>query len=321
MKHLVESPAIDVRDLVVVYPGRRGQAARHALRDVSLTIQPGTMVALLGPNGCGKSTLIKSICGMMTPQQGSVRVNGLDRAADIRHQIGVVFQAESLDPHLTVLENLRDQAVLYGLNRSDAHTRIRELLREAALDDRANTFVKTLSRGLARRVDLVRALLHQPRVILLDEPTVGLDPAARDSFLSALGRKRSNAPLTVLMSTHLIDEADHADRVILMHEGRIVADDTPAGLRTSLGSMLLTIHDDRWSPSDDSTQWVRSTGHSARWMRPLSDASDETAQLASQLAREGVSFSIAPPTLADVFLHRTGAALAERASDASGVAP
>lgn len=321
MTQSAEHPAIKVRDLAVVFPGRRGHTARHALRGVSLTIEVGTTVALLGPNGCGKSTLIKSICGLITPQHGFVHVNGFDRAADIRHQLGVVFQSESLDPHLTVLENLRDQAVLYGINRSDAANRIRKLLREAALEDRADAFIKTLSRGLARRVDLVRALLHQPRVILLDEPTVGLDPVARDSFLSALASKREDAPLTVLMSTHLIDEADHADRVILMHEGRIVADDTPAGLRTSLGSMLLTIHDDRWSPSDERTQWVRSTGHGARWMRPLGHAADDAARLASQLARDGVSFSIAPPTLADVFQHRTGAMLTERTANASEAAP
>jgi ABC-2 type transport system ATP-binding protein len=298
-------PAISLCDIRLVYPARRRQPAREALRGITLSVAEGQHVALLGPNGSGKSTLIRVITGMAQPTSGQARI--VDRTpAEARPALGVVFQNAGLDRHLTVWENLRDSATLYGLPPATARDVIADLLREMRLDDRRHALVKTLSGGLARRVDLCRALLSQPRVLILDEPTTGLDPVARREFLDQVESRRAaaNRALTVLMSTHLTDEADRADRVIMLHEGRVVADDAPAALRQRMGERRVTVHDAAWSPSGSSL-WRRTPGG---WTRELG-SNDEVVGLAAALAREGVPMSIAPPTLDDVFEQLTGARL------------
>jgi ABC-2 type transport system ATP-binding protein len=307
--------ALAVQRVSFAYPGRRRREAdRTALRELSLSIPAGQRVALLGPNGSGKSTLMKIIGGLLAPDRGAVRVFGRHTQADIRPQIGVIFQSEALDSILTVFENLRDQAVLYGLTRSEAVDRIDDELERARLTDDRNTPIRTLSGGLKRRVDLCRALLHRPRLLLLDEPTVGLDPAARETFLRELERRADDDRLTILMSTHLTDEADRHDRVVLIDEGRIVADDSPAALRHELGERQVTVLDDDWTPPQtDRDDWRRASGG---WSRPVGDAPDA---IVAPLLASGVSFSIAPPTLADVFEACTGHRLDE--DDPSLTAP
>jgi ABC-2 type transport system ATP-binding protein len=187
------------------------------------------------------------------------------------------------------------------------------------LADRRHALVKSLSGGLARRVDLCRALLSQPRLLILDEPTAGLDPIARREFLDQLAIRSSRpgessdaagvaaaTPLTLLTSTHLIDEAERMQRVLMMYEGRIVADGSPAGLRQQVGVRRVCVEDEHWSPpSHDASSWHRTAQH---WTRDLHDENEAPA-IASQLASAGVSFSIASPTLADAFEQLTGAQL------------
>lgn len=296
--------ALEVGGVRFTYPARRGQKAREALKGVSVSVPPGQRIALLGPNGSGKSTLMKIICGMLPPDSGTFRVFGQTSLDEIRRSLGVVFQSEGLDPHMTVYENLRDQASLYGLSRRDARDIIEEELEKAGLADRRGSLVKTLSKGLARRVDLCRALLHKPRLILLDEPTVGLDPLARERFLDTLETRWRKENLTILMSTHLIDEADRLDRVVFLHQGEIVADDPPAKLRQQLGRQRMTVLDGQWTPpASESEKWQQC---GVGWWRPLGDDRDEAASLASELALSGVPCTIAPPTLADVFEKLTG---------------
>lgn len=261
---------------------------------------------MLGPNGSGKSSLIRIICGLLQSDAGEVVVFGKFDPVERRRSLGVVFQNDSLDPHMTVYENLRDQAVLYGLAGSEAAKRIAASLEEAGLSDRRDDLVKTLSLGLARRVDLCRALLHHPPLLLLDEPTVGLDPVAREAFLALIDRKRDEENLTVLMSTHLMDEADRQDRVVLLHKGRLVADDTPTALRNDLGSMLVTVHDGNWLPSSTMESWRRASG---TWTLQLGNDTESMRTIAADLAAARVPYSIAPPTLADVFEHYTGTKL------------
>ena len=307
----VKSTAIDAIELEGVsftYAARRRQPAQRALDDISLRVPPGQLVALLGPNGSGKSTLMRLVCALLEPQAGRMVSFGHSAPAAIRSRLGVVFQAASLDRHLTVIENLRDQAALFGMRGSTARQRIMRELADAGLGDRADSLVKTLSGGLKRRADLVRALLHDPLLLLLDEPTVGLDPAAREQFLQSVESRRSTRSMAVLLSTHLIDEADRCDRVVLMHQGRIVADDSPQALRRRLGSMRVTVANDGERgggepPRIDGVSW---TGSAGSWSASLDDDADRARRVAAELAGRGTAFSIAPPTLADLFQHLTG---------------
>jgi len=303
------SNALTVDHVSLVYPGDRMRPDVHALDEVDLAIAPGETVAMLGPNGSGKSTLLKIICGLLPADRGSVRVFGYPDLMSIRSRIGMVFQHDALDPHMTVYENLRDQAALYDLQRDQARARIDASLDAIGLTSRRNAPVKTLSRGLARRVDLVRALLHKPKVVLLDEPTVGLDPSAREQFLEQLNERRRCDGVTILLTTHLVDEADRQDRVVLLHEGRIVADDTPTALRRRLGAQRITVTDNRWTPPEDGLlRWRR---ESDGWRAIVDEhARQEAEEIVVQLVREHVPCDVAPPTLADVFEHVTGRELA-----------
>lgn len=318
-----ESFAIDVESIRVTYPARRKQPASHAVRGVTLRIPPGQRVALLGPNGSGKSTLFRTICGRLTPDNGNVRLLNrdldsveTDARGSVRGALGVVFQDDSLDPFFSVRDNLLQHARFFGMEPKLARRRIHEILKQSGLADREDALVRTLSQGLARRVDLCRALVHEPEILLLDEPTVGLDPGARRAFLDLLDHLHETRNLTVLMSTHLTDEADRQDRVILMHEGEIVADGSPTELRHEVGDRILTVltesgsdHDSAsWSPEPDQRPaWRYRRGLWVRAIDQLNAA--EVAQMTRPLIETGVAFTIAPATLEDVFLQRTGRSL------------
>lgn len=301
----------------MTYPRRGRQPALAALDGVDLTIAPGQSVALLGPNGSGKSTLIRIIAGMLAPDRGAVRVFDCASSNQARALLSVVFQSPGLDRLMTVAENLRDQAALYGLRGRDAGMRIDAELKSAELDDRRDALVRTLSGGLIRRVDLCRALLHRPALLMLDEPTVGLDPAARERFLQVLEERRQRDGLTVLLSTHLIDEADRCDRVVLMHKGRIVADGAPEQLRARLGEWRVAVLG-RELPERvmRSLPWRRIGGG---WAAPLQGGGEVARNVAAELTSAGCAFTMGPPTLADVFEELTGAALEREANKAAAI--
>lgn len=284
-----------------------------ALGGVSLEINAGSIVALLGPNGSGKSTLLKLVAQLDRPQGGSITVLGETSADAIRARIGVVFQAPSLDRRMTVRENLLAHSALQGLAGAVAKTRIGELMGVMDLADRLDARVGTLSLGLVRRVDLARALLHEPDVLLLDEPTVGLDPPSRAAFLGAVRAERDLRGASVVMSTHLVDEAEMADRVVLMHRGRIVADGTPGDLRATLGPRVLVVSGDPATLNDDAASahlggltWIR---RADGWAAAMAD-DPACAKAVAALVATGRSFSVGPPTLADLFTKMTGEALA-----------
>jgi ABC-2 type transport system ATP-binding protein len=237
----MSAPAVDIQGVTHRY----GQ--HEALRSVTLDVPTGALYGLLGPNGSGKTTLFRILSTLMPPSEGDARVFGLDTTQQpeaVRNRLGVVFQDPALDEALTVRENLRFQSSLYGLNGADRRDRIDELLARLDVTDRVDDPVKALSGGLKRRVDLARGLLHRPDLLLLDEPTTGLDPAARRAFWTAIDRLREAEGTTLLLATHLMDEAERCDRVGILSDGALVADGTPAALKAELGDQTLWVETD-----------------------------------------------------------------------------
>lgn len=210
-----------------------------AVGGVSLEIRAGELVALLGPNGAGKSTLFQLLSGLFTPDSGRIVVMGHDMAREpipALAGLGIVFQQPTLDLELTVKGNLRFHAGLHGFPRAETDRRIADVLARVGLTEAAHTKVQNLSGGNRRRVELARALLHEPRVLLMDEATVGLDPASRTELLAFIRELRTSRSVAVLWATHLCEEVNGADRVVVMNRGKILQDTTPAALMAATGS-------------------------------------------------------------------------------------
>jgi ABC-2 type transport system ATP-binding protein len=285
---------------------------RRALDGVSFDVQRREIFALLGPNGGGKTTLFKILSTAFKPTGGTAQIFGLDvqsQADDVRQRIGVVFQNPSLDKKLTVLENLRYHAQLYGLRGKAMESRVNEMMERVAVADRATSLVETLSGGLARRVELAKGLLHRPELLILDEPSVGLDPGARRDLWLYLTKLRDNEGVTILVTTHLIDEGDRSDRVLVLNEGKVVALDTPAALKDQIGGDVITIvskEPERLSglirdkfqltPTvmNGTVRIEKHQGHAF-----ISQAVDSFSELVD-------SINLSKPTLEDVFIARTG---------------
>jgi ABC-2 type transport system ATP-binding protein len=234
----------DERGTVAVESLSHRYDGRDALCDVSFQVEHGTIFALLGPNGGGKSTLFKILTTLIRPTAGTARVAGADVRTEpnrVRQRIGIVFQKSSVDAKLTVLENLKHQGHLYGLSGRPLAERCDEVLGRFDLDERRDDRTETLSGGLQRRVELAKGLLHRPRVLILDEPGTGLDPAARAGFMAHLSELRDREGLTCMLTTHLMDEADRCDRIGFLDRGRLLALDSPAALKRTIGGDVLTI--------------------------------------------------------------------------------
>jgi len=218
--------------------------SRVALSNVSFEVKAGEIFGLLGPNGGGKSTLFRILSTMMAPTGGRAEVAGHDVARDpsaVRRSIGVVFQTQSLDKALTVAENLRAQGHLHGLSGPKLRERMEQVVDRLGLADRRNDLVETLSGGLKRRVEIAKGLLHRPVVLLMDEASTGLDPGARRDLWQYVEELRSGEGVTILLTTHILDEADRCDRLALLHQGRVVAEGTPAHLRSRIGGDVVVL--------------------------------------------------------------------------------
>src|SRR6185503_4641239 len=214
----------------------------RAIDGVSLKAQPGEFIALLGPNGAGKTTLFQLLSGLFTADSGRIEVMGHDMAHDpvpALAQLGIVFQQPTLDLELSITANLLFHAGLHGIPRATAQERIASELKRLGLAERANDKTSQLSGGNRRRVELARALLHDPRVLLMDEATVGLDPASRSELLKLLLTMRAERSVAVLWATHLCDELPDADRVIVLHRGKVLADTTPGELVAKAGAATI----------------------------------------------------------------------------------
>lgn len=229
---------------IVVTSLRKSYGAFEAVKDLSFEVPQGSVFAFLGANGAGKSTTIGCITTTLSPTSGRISVDGLDVVRDsdtVRKRIGVVFQQSILDPLLTVEENLKSRAGFYGLGRAKTNARIKELTELVALDSFLRRPYGQLSGGQKRRADIARAIIHEPRVIFLDEPTAGLDPQSREQIWVAMNDLRQEHGVTIFLTTHYMEETERADEVCIIDAGKIVAEGTPASLRSKYSSSILTV--------------------------------------------------------------------------------
>jgi ABC-2 type transport system ATP-binding protein len=300
------APAVRADGVSFVYGTRR------ALDNLSREIRVGELFAVLGPNGGGKTTLFRLLSTLVPPQAGSLAVFGHDLAREasaVRRTIGVVFQAPSLDRKLTVTENIRLQAALYGLSGRELSRRLDELLEQFALRNRANELTERLSGGLRRRVELAKGMIHRPQLLLLDEPSTGLDPAARSDLWQYLKRQRDEHGTTIVLTTHFLDEADGADRIAILNEGRLVALGSPEELRSLVGGDSITIETDE--PDHLASAMHDSLGLEARVVDDavrleVPDGHTWIARIVEAFPGRVTAIRLGKPTLEDVFIARTG---------------
>ena len=298
---------ISVQNLVHRYE------TRTALNGVSFDVRAAELFGLLGPNGSGKTTLFRILSTLMIPTGGRALVMGCDAALDpasLRRQIGVVFQAQSVDPKLTAYENLWHQGHLYGLRGSALRTRVHEILTRVGLADRAKERVETFSGGMQRRIELAKGLLHHPAVLLLDEPTTGLDPGARRDLWQYLQILRDEEHVSVLVTTHLMEEAERCDRLAIMNEGNLVALGTPAELKSEIGGdvILLDAAGDAGVLAEHiCAQFHVTTTVLGNQVRIEQEAGHRfVPDVVEAFPGEIQAISVSKPALEDVFIHRTG---------------
>lgn len=309
---MTDSWALRLEEVRRVFAGTRRTGPRTAVDRLSLSFDPGGWTALLGPNGSGKSTLLRMIATLDEPTEGRVRWFG-DSAttpAARRARIGVVLQTTSLDPLLTGRENLRLHGAVFGMPRDEVQDRIHEVAADVGVSDRLDDRVGALSGGLRRRLDLARALLPTPELLLLDEATVGLDPPSRADFLRCVQRHRSERDMTVIMSTHLMDEAERADRVIMMDRGHVVADGTPEALRNSLSNNALLVSAPSQAAATLLECGLNVHERNGEVVATIAEGKNQQlAQIVAALAGHGFSVRVGATTLEDVFVAKTGRSL------------
>ena len=307
--------AVQVERLAYSYNGTA------ALRGIGFTVGSGEIFGLLGPNGGGKTTVFRILSTLLLPDSGNASVFGVDVVRDplaARRRIGVVFQNQSLDRRLTAKENLVHQGHLYGLQGKPLEQRIDEVLTRLGLADRAASIVEKLSGGLRRRVELAKGLLHQPDLLLLDEPSTGIDPGARLDFWEYLQLLRRQEGVTVLLTTHLLDEADKCDRLAILDRGAIVADGTPAELKNRIGGdvVALTCNDaDNLAARLPQAIGVTPQVIDGTVRFEHADGPRLVARLMEELPLQIDSVTVSKPSLEDVFIQLTGHRFLEETAD------
>jgi len=315
--------AIVAADLVKIYAGRGRNAEVRALDGLSLTVPAGRVFGLLGPNGAGKSTTTKILTTLSTPTAGTARVAGHDVLRDpdaVRAAIGYVSQGSSTDPVLTARENLQIAGRIRGMNPADARERANRLLHEFGLFEASTRRVSTYSGGMRRRLDVAAALVHRPRVLFLDEPTTGLDPEARAAMWSEIRRLSAEDALTVVLTTHYMEEADRlADEILLVNSGRAVAQGTPEQLKAALHGDSVRVSLIEPDPTAVraavagipglSDLVIEASGVDGILAARTADATAAVGAVIGALDAAGIRFgqvSASHPTLDDVYLHFVG---------------
>ena len=312
------SPAIEITGLSFNY------GERLALSGLELSIARSEIFGFLGPNGGGKSTLFRLLSTLVPMQSGNARVLGYDLTGapqELRRKLGVVFQSPSLDAKLTVSENLHHHGHLYGMYGAALRDRARAMLARLGVEDRARDVVETLSGGLRRRVELAKSLLHQPEMLLLDEPSTGLDPAARRDFFNLLASLRDNEGVTIILTTHYIEEAERCDRIGILDQGHLVALAPPGELKQQVGGDVIIIS----APAPEALQ--RSLDRQLKLHAALVDGTlrielprghELVPRLVNEFGDQIEAVTFGRPTLEDVFVHLTGHRFVAGASTEDG---
>ena len=301
--------AVEVRNLVKTFK------TVEAVKGIDLTVRAGETFGFLGPNGAGKSTTIKILCTLADATSGSAKVAGFDVATErdaVRRSIGLVFQEPTLDGYLTAEQNLIFHGELYGVDKKTAGPRRQEVMEMVGLWDRKADLVNTFSGGMRRRLEIARGLLHSPKVLFLDEPTIGLDPQTRASIWTYIGELHKREQITVFVTTHYMDEAENCDRIAIIDQGKIVALDTPEALKAGVGKDRVQI-----ATADDPAAIAAlkdKFGLEAKMVEglvtfPVADGAAFVPQLFEKLGVAIKSVAVARPTLDDVFLNFTGTSL------------
>ncbi len=293
-----------------------------AVNEVSFAVERGEIFGFLGPNGAGKSTTIKMLATLLKPTAGHASLAGFDirtQPVQVRQSIGLVFQDPSLDDVLTADENLRFHAMMYGVPADLRAKRTDEVLEMVDLTDRRRSVVKTFSGGMKRRLEIARGLLHHPKVLFLDEPTVGLDPQTRNAIWQHVHRLRDTEDVTIFMTTHYMDEAENCDRIAVIDHGHIVALDTPAVLKRQVGGDVLTIRtdDDQEMAVALAERYQVQVAVGPDGLRfQVKDGASFIPRLTADFTGRIRSVSVHQPTLDDVFLNLTGRVIREEEGSA-----
>lgn len=313
----MQQPAVSVHGLVKRY------GEFEAVRGIDLEIASGEVFGFLGPNGAGKSTTINMLCTLLTPTAGAAEVAGHDVVSErdvVRRNIGLVFQDTTLDTYMTAERNLRLHAELYGVPRDTFDDRMHQVLEMVGLWDRRASKVSTYSGGMKRRLEIARGLLHSPRVLFLDEPTVGLDPQTRSSIWGYIAELRKAEDITIFMTTHYMDEAEFCDRIAIMDHGRIIALDTPEALKASVGEDRVQIRTD-----DDSAAIIaldQQFGIDAAMAEGsvtfrVARGEQFVPRLFGEFPLAIRSVNVARPSLDDVFMSYTGSTIRDAEAGAT----
>ena len=311
-----KQPAITVAGLTKNY----GEI--EAVRGIDFEVPVGETFGFLGPNGAGKSTTIKMLCTLARPTSGSARVAGHEVTSErdaVRRNIGLVFQDTTLDNYLTGTQNLKFHAALYGVPAAAVEPRMRQVLEMVGLWDRRDSVVMTYSGGMKRRLEIARGLLHAPHVLFLDEPTVGLDPQTRASIWEYINELKRREDITIFLTTHYMDEAEHCDRIAIIDHGQIVAIDTPEALKASVGKDRVQIHtaDDQAAIAELAREFgIEAAMHEGAVTFSVASGEQFVPQLFGALSVPIKSVSVSRPTLDDVFMNYTGTTI--RDAEASG---
>jgi ABC-2 type transport system ATP-binding protein len=311
------TPAVTVLDLVKSY----GEV--EAVRGIDFEVATGETFGFLGPNGAGKSTTINMLCTLVRPSSGTALVAGHDIVSErdeVRRNIGLVFQDTTLDGYLTAEQNLRLHAELYGVPRELVRPRMEQVMQMVGLWERRGSLVNTFSGGMKRRLEIARGLLHSPRVLFLDEPTVGLDPQTRSSIWSYIRELKANEDITIFLTTHYMDEAEYCDRIAIMDQGQIIVLDTPAALKASVGKDRVQIQtEDDEAAIDALRERLEIEAQVVEGMVTFGVPEGEqfVPRLFAELGQPILSVNVSRPSLDDVFMSYTGTTIRDAESGAT----
>jgi ABC-2 type transport system ATP-binding protein len=296
----------------------------HAVRGIDFDVAEGEMFGFLGPNGAGKSTTIKILCTLAEPTAGAATVAGHDVVTErslVRRSIGLVFQEPTLDQYLTARQNLSFHGELYGVPKPTLHRRIDDVLEMVGLADRRDDKVQTFSGGMKRRLEIGRGLLHSPRVLFLDEPTIGLDPVTRASIWDYVARLREAEDITVFVTTHYMDEAEHCDRIAIMNDGELAVIDSPDALKSSIGKdrvQFRTDDDERAIAEVRERFGLEASMHNGALTIQVAAGAEFVPRLFAELTTPITTVTVTRPSLDDVFMTYTGTTISDAEKPKAG---